>query len=158
MSRFPFLLLFFIILFSCSNNEDSCTNSQVMVETNAYLDTAVADSKLSDVDFISLQPAIYNNTLRVQLNYIHKEDDSIIEWAGDEITCLYTTYETDYLGSSKKISEILNGKKILKKFNQAFYIDTDRFEIGNYYFIECTINTGYISLSSYGTFLCDKNL
>jgi hypothetical protein len=160
MGKRPLAFILTLLMFcflSCSNNEDIGTETQVVVKPELYPDIPMTDDNLSDADYISLQPAVYNNTLRVQVNYRHKEDDSIIIWSGEDVTCLYTIYKTDYLGSSKKMGEILNGEKILKRADQAFYIDTDQFETGNYYLIVCIVDTGYVKLEPYDTFFYSKN-
>ena len=78
-------------------------------------------------------------------------------WSKGEVTCLYTIYKTDYLGSTNKVEEVLSGKKIIQRVDQAFYVDTDQFKIGNYYLIESVIDTGFIKLESSGTFFYSKN-
>jgi hypothetical protein len=144
-------------LIACSDNKDIDSKAQIVDTTESYSDNPKESYKLSDVDFISLQPAVYNNTLRVQVNYINKEDDSTILWSGEDVSCFYTIFKTDYLGSSKRIEEVLNGEKILKRADQAFYIDTDQFETGNYYLITSLINTGFIKIESSGSFFYSKN-
>ncbi len=153
-SLFVVFLLFY--LSACSNNDAPVTEAQVVIDTGSLINIPPPDDNLSDVDYISLQPAIYNNVLRVQVNYIHKEDDSIVMWSKGEVNCLYTIYETDSFGSTNKIEEILSGQKVLKNVGQAFYVDTDQFKPGGYYLIECKIDTGFVQLEPYGTFFHSK--
>jgi hypothetical protein len=158
MYKFSFLLFWVLFcLLSCSNNDEPATNTQVITDPGPLLGIPPADDNLSDVDYISLQPAIYNNVLRVQVNYIHKEDDSIVMWSTGEVTCLYTIYKTDSFGSTNKIEEILSDQKVLKNVGQAFYVDTDQFKPGGYYLIESKIDTGFVQLEPSATFFYSKN-
>ena len=150
----PIILLTFLGLkFSCSDDKNNHEKVQVDVKINPQLKLpGNNDYDLSDVDFLSVSAAIYNDTLNVKLVYINKEDDVSVQWAGDELNGSYTVYRTDYYGSSNKLEEILSGEKMLKRGDQSFYIDTAQFENSSYYFIVCRVDTGYLELKAQDTF------
>lgn len=108
-------------------------------------------TSLQDIDMISLRAYMKDGVVRVKIIYRNRDEDKLVFWRKGTISCYYAIYEN--VGNSlrpKKGEEILSGSKDLNRFRQDFYIDMPAQYMGpdKRAIIECTVNTGYDTLTA----------
>ena len=103
--------------------------------------------------FMPLKTHFENDMLIAQLQFLNMDTDELIFWTDNNVSCSYTIYRTESFASSEKYEEIISGEKVLSRDFQNIYIDiVDQLEVGTWYLIESTVDTGYRTLKASNTF------
>lgn len=108
--------------------------------------------RLSDADLIRVYPHYKSRVLTIDVHYVNRDQDLYVEWEKGSVTCKYKVYSD----KSKK-AEIASGKKILKRYNQDFYVDIPSKFDGQHEdgFFECECKVGSRKLYADNSFSLD---